>query len=103
MSAYFECEEKKECLDWVETAVDEVAHEEVVRVGNIAAHFEQLLEVVELAVDVAANLENESSLDQLVAHSQKSNRINATKATNQRCGCSYELWLTLGKANLVIG
>ena len=68
-SAYFECEEKEECLDRVEPSVDEVAHEEVVRVRNISANFEQLLEVVELAVDVAANLvsgENKSRIDQIM-------------------------------------
>ena len=54
--AHFECEEQQECLDRVEPAVDEIAHEKVVGVGAVVADEEELLEVVELAVDVAADL-----------------------------------------------
>ena len=55
--AHLEREQQQERLDAVEAAVDKVAHEEVVRVGHVAAHLEQLLQVVELAVDVPAYLE----------------------------------------------
>jgi len=53
--ADFEREEEKERFDAVEAAVDEVAQEEVVGLWHVAADAEQLLEVVELAVDVAAD------------------------------------------------
>lgn len=52
--AHFEAEEEEEAFERVEAAVDEVAHEEVVCVGDVTADAEQLHEVVELAVDVAA-------------------------------------------------
>lgn len=51
-----EGEQQQEGLDTVEAAVDEVAHEQVVGVWHIAAHLEQLTEVIELTVDVATNL-----------------------------------------------
>lgn len=50
----FEAEQEEEGLERVEPAVDKVAHEEVVRVGDVAADAEELHQVVELAVDVAA-------------------------------------------------
>lgn len=49
-----EAEEEHEALEGVEAAIDEVAHEEVVGVGNIAAHTEQLHQIVELAMYIAA-------------------------------------------------
>lgn len=52
--ANFEAEEKEKRFEGVETAIDEVAHKKVVRVGGIPAHAEELHEVMELAVDVAA-------------------------------------------------
>ena len=55
--AHLERQQKQEGLDAVESPVDKVAHEEVVRVGHVAAHFEQLFEVVELSVNVSAYLE----------------------------------------------
>lgn len=53
---YLECEQQEERFDTVETPVDKVAHEQVVCVWHIASHFEQLLQVIELAVDVTAYL-----------------------------------------------
>ena len=52
--ADFEAEEEQEGFERVEAAVDEVAHEEVVGVRHVAADAEELHQVVELAVDVAA-------------------------------------------------
>ncbi len=43
------------CSHRVEAAVDKVAHEEVVGVGHVAADLEELLQVVKLPVDVAAD------------------------------------------------
>ena len=54
--AHLEREQQQKRLDRVEAAVDEVTHEEVVGVGHVTAHLEELLEVVELAVNVAADL-----------------------------------------------
>ena len=53
--AHFEREQQQEGLHRVEAAVDEVAQEQVVGLGHVAAHAEQLLQVVELAVYVAAD------------------------------------------------
>lgn len=57
--ADFQGKEEEEGLDAVEPAVDEVPKEEVAGLWNIAAYFEELLQVVELAVDVTANLSRE--------------------------------------------
>ena len=53
--AHLQREQQQEGLDGVEAAVDEVAHEEVVGVGYRPPHFEELLQVVKLPVDVAAD------------------------------------------------
>lgn len=53
---HFEGDEEQEGLDRVGSSVNEVAHEQVICVWTLATHLEQLLEVVELAVDVSANL-----------------------------------------------
>ena len=52
--ADFEAEEKQEGFERVKAAVDEVAHEEVVGIRHVATDSEELHQVVELAVDVAA-------------------------------------------------
>ena len=54
--ADLEGQEEEEGLDGVVAPVDEVAEEEVVLVGTLAPDLEQLDEVVELPVDVAAYL-----------------------------------------------
>lgn len=54
--ADFEAEEEEEGFEGVETAVDEVAHEEVIGVWDVAPNAKELHEVVKLAVDVAADL-----------------------------------------------
>ncbi|KAL9581969.1 MAG: hypothetical protein Q9212_003570, partial [Teloschistes hypoglaucus] len=50
----FEAEEEEEAFEGVEPPVDEIAHEEVVGVWDVSADSEELHQVVELAVDVAA-------------------------------------------------
>ncbi len=50
----FEAEEKQEGFQRVEATVNEVPHEEVVGVRHVAAHSEELHQVVELAVYVPA-------------------------------------------------
>merc|ERR1719188_2477585 len=42
-----------ECLHTVEAAIDEVAHEQIIRVRAVPAHLKQLHEVVELPMYVA--------------------------------------------------
>ena len=54
--ANLEREQQQEGLDRVEAAVDEIAHEEIVCVGHVAADLEELLQVVKLPVNVAADL-----------------------------------------------
>ena len=49
-----EAEEEHEALEGIEAAIDKVAHEEVVGVGNIASHTEELHQIVELAMYIAA-------------------------------------------------
>lgn len=56
----FEREEQQEGLDAVESAVDEVAQKQVRRVRHLAAHFEQLHQIVVLTVNVAADLRHQS-------------------------------------------
>ena len=55
--SHLERQQQEEGLDGVVAAIDEVAEEEVVGVGTLAPHLEELDQVVELAVDVAADLE----------------------------------------------
>jgi hypothetical protein len=50
----FEAEEQEKGFERVEPPIDEVAHEEVIRVWNIAANAEEFHQVMELAVDVTA-------------------------------------------------
>lgn len=54
--AHLERQQKQEGLDAVEAAVDVVAEEQVVGLGAVTADTEQLLEVVELPMDIAADL-----------------------------------------------
>lgn len=49
---HLECQQQQERLHRVEAPVHEVAHEQVVGLRAVAAHLEQLHEVVELAMDV---------------------------------------------------
>lgn len=49
-------QQKEKCLYAVVASVDVVAEEDVVGVGTLAAHFEELLDVVELSMKIAANL-----------------------------------------------
>ena len=51
---HLEGQEQQKGLHAVEAAVHEVPHEEVVGLRAVAPNLEQLHEVVELAVDVAA-------------------------------------------------
>lgn len=43
-------------LNGIETSVDKITKEEVIRVGYFTAYFEQLHQIVELTMDIAANL-----------------------------------------------
>lgn len=51
--AYLECQQQQEGLYAVKAPVYKVAHEQVVGLGAVPAHLEQLHEVIELPVDVA--------------------------------------------------
>jgi hypothetical protein len=50
--------QEEESLDRVVASINEITHEEVVRVRAFTADFEKLLEVVKLAVDVTTNLKD---------------------------------------------
>ena len=52
--AHLERDEERDCLDRVVPSVDVVAHEEVVRVGRVAADSEELREVVLLGLALAS-------------------------------------------------
>jgi hypothetical protein len=51
----FEGDEEGYGFDGVVASVDVVTHKEVICVGGVSADAEEFLEIVELAVDVAAN------------------------------------------------
>jgi len=51
----FESDEEGDGFDGIVTSVYVISHEEVICVGRVSAYTEEFLEVVELAVDVAAN------------------------------------------------
>ena len=63
---YLQCQQQEERLNTVESSVDKVAHEEIVCVGDVTADFEQLLEVVELTVNVAADLQPQFTTRRLI-------------------------------------
>ena len=53
--AHLERDEQSDCLHTVVAAIYVVAHEQVVRVGRLATNLEELAQIMELAVNVAAN------------------------------------------------
>jgi hypothetical protein len=53
-SCCLERKQQQKCLHTVVAPVDKVAHEQVVRLRAVATNFEELLQVVKLAVNVAA-------------------------------------------------
>ena len=53
--AHLERQQQEECLHAVEASVHKVPHEEVVCVWDISSYFEQLLEIIELTMNVAAD------------------------------------------------
>lgn len=55
---YLESQQEQESLHRVVSSVDEIAHEQVIRLGNIAANFKQFFEIVKLPMNVSANLRN---------------------------------------------
>jgi len=54
--SHFQRKKKQKCLDGIEATIDEVAHEEIIRIRNVSTNLEKLLQVVELAMDVSTNL-----------------------------------------------
>lgn len=54
--ADFESQEEEEGLHTVKATIDEISHEQVVCFRTIIANFEQLFQVIELAVDITTNL-----------------------------------------------
>lgn len=57
-------EEQEEGFHRVEAAVHKVSHEEVVRVGALTAHFEQLPKIVKLTVNITADLRGKNNSSQ---------------------------------------
>lgn len=60
---HLETEQQLECLDRVESTIDEITHENVAGVRDLTALVEELEQIVELAVNVSAN--RDGSLDRL--------------------------------------
>ena len=54
---HLKCQEQKECLYRVEASINEIAHENVVGLWAVTSHLEELHQIVELAVNISANLE----------------------------------------------
>ena len=79
----FEHHQPGEGLEAVVAAVHEVAHEDVVGVGRRPALPEQLLQVVELAVDIAAD--GDGAADQ--SEMSMGPVINQSQLTWTRAGC----------------
>mmetsp|Transcript_111600 Transcript_111600/g.326405 ORF Transcript_111600/g.326405 Transcript_111600/m.326405 type:complete len:216 (-) Transcript_111600:149-796(-) len=52
---HLECQQQEERLHAVESAVHEVAHEEVIGIRAVSANLEEFHQVIELAVNVAAD------------------------------------------------
>ena len=53
--AHLERDKQSDRLDTVVAAIDIVAHKEVVRVGRLAANLKKFAQIMELAVNIAAN------------------------------------------------
>ena len=51
-----ECHEEQECLHRVGSSVNEVTHEKIVRIWTLSTNFKELLQVIELPVNISANL-----------------------------------------------
>ena len=51
----FEGQKEQECLNAIFSSVDIIAHEDVIGVRRESTDFEEFEEIVELAVDIAAN------------------------------------------------
>lgn len=54
---HFESQEQKECFNRIKASVNKVTHEEVVGPGALASHLEELHHIVELTMDVTADLQ----------------------------------------------
>jgi hypothetical protein len=54
--AHLECQQEQKGLHGVEATIDEVSHEKVVRAWTLPSYLEQFHQVVELAVNVSADL-----------------------------------------------
>ena len=52
---HLQAKQQQEGFERVETAVDEIPHEQVIRIRHVTAHAEEFHQVVKLAVDVAAD------------------------------------------------
>ena len=53
--AHFQCKQQKKRLDRVQSAIDKVAHKEVLGIRAHAAYAKQLQEIVKLPMDVATD------------------------------------------------
>ena len=54
--SYFKRKQQQKGLHRVEASIDEIPHKEVVGIGTVAANLKQLHKVVELSVNVTADL-----------------------------------------------
>jgi len=51
---HLQAQQQEERFEGIESAVDEIAHEEIIRIWHIASYAEELHQIVELPVDVTA-------------------------------------------------
>ena len=63
--AHLESQQEQERLDRVVASIDEITHEQVVGVGALASNLEELHQVVELSVNVTADLHTGNTIIRL--------------------------------------
>lgn len=61
--AHLDAEQQADCLEGIVAAVDVISQEEVVAVGDVSTDAEEFHQVVELTVDVAADVNRGSNID----------------------------------------
>ena len=48
-------QQKLECLNWIESSINEITHENVSWIRNFTTFFEKFLQVMELSMDITAD------------------------------------------------
>jgi hypothetical protein len=58
-------DQQQKCFNTVSTSIDVIAHEDIVGVRREAPYFEELEQVIELAMDIAADGDWGANLDEI--------------------------------------